>query len=67
MLQQAVYDALVKYEGNPAEVKPWLAEKWETSPDGKTWTFHLSGTAKFHTATRSTRKPCATPSCGPEA
>jgi peptide/nickel transport system substrate-binding protein len=48
MLQQAVYDALVKYEGNPAEVKPWLAESWETSPDGKTWTFHLTGTAKFH-------------------
>ena len=48
MLQQAVYDALIKYEGNPAEVKPWLAERWETSQDGKTWTFHLAGTAKFH-------------------
>ena len=47
MLQQAVYDALVKYEGNPAEVKPWLAERWDTSPDGKTWTFHRAGTAKF--------------------
>ena len=35
-LQQALYDALVKYEGNPPEVKPWLAESWEQSEDGKT-------------------------------
>lgn len=48
MLQQAVYDALVKYEGNPAEIKPWLAEKWEMSPDGKTWTFTLAPNARFH-------------------
>lgn len=48
MLQQAVYDGLVKYESDPAEIKPWLAEKWETSADGKTWIFHLVKTAKFH-------------------
>jgi peptide/nickel transport system substrate-binding protein len=48
MMQQAVYDGLVKYEGNPAEIKPWLAETWETSEDGKTWTFHLVKNAKFH-------------------
>ena len=48
MIQQGVYDALVKYEGDPAEVKPWLAESWETSEDGKTWTFHLVDNAKFH-------------------
>lgn len=48
MVQQAVYDALLKYEGDPAELKPWLAEKWETSEDGKVWTFHLVENAKFH-------------------
>ncbi|TYC61900.1 ABC transporter substrate-binding protein [Rhodobacterales bacterium] len=48
MIQQGVYDALVKYEGDPAEVKPWLAESWETSEDGMTWTFHLVKNAKFH-------------------
>ena len=48
MMQQAVYDALAKYQGNPAKVVPWLAESWETSPDGKTWTFHLVGNARFH-------------------
>ncbi len=48
MVQQAVYDALVKYEGDPAEIKPWLAESWETSEDAKTWTFRLAPNAKFH-------------------
>ncbi|WP_210492725.1 ABC transporter substrate-binding protein [Microvirga antarctica] len=48
MMQQAVYDALVKYEGDPAVIKPWLAKSWETSADGKTWTFHLVDNAKFH-------------------
>ena len=48
MMQQAIYDALCKYEGNPPKVVPWLAESWETSADGLTWTFHLVGNAKFH-------------------
>lgn len=48
MMQQAVYDAMAKYVGNPAKVVPWLAESWESSPDAKTWTFHLVKTAKFH-------------------
>ncbi len=48
MMQQSLYDALVKYVGNPAEIVPWLAEKWESSADAKTWTFHLAKTAKFH-------------------
>lgn len=47
-LQQALYDALVKYDGNPPQVKPWLAESWEQSEDGKTWTFKLVKNAKFH-------------------
>ncbi len=48
MMQQAIYDALCKYEGNPPKVVPWLAESWESSADGLTWTFHLVGNAKFH-------------------
>ena len=48
MMQQGVYDALAKYQGNPAVVVPWLAERWETSADGLTWTFHLVGNARFH-------------------
>ena len=48
MIQQGVYDALLKYEGNPPRIVPWLAERYEVSPDGLTYTFHLVGTAKFH-------------------
>ena len=48
MIQQCLYDALLKYEGNPAKLIPWLATKWEASPDAKTWTFHLVKNAKFH-------------------
>jgi len=48
MMQRCLYDALVRYEGSPAKVIPWLAERWETSEDGRTWTFHLVGNAKFH-------------------
>ena len=48
MLQQSIYDALVKYEGDPAEIKPWLAKSWDVSPDAKVWTFHLVDNAKFH-------------------
>lgn len=47
MMQQALYDGLVKYVGNPPQIEPWLAEKWEASADAKTWTFHLSKKAKF--------------------
>jgi peptide/nickel transport system substrate-binding protein len=48
MMQRCLYDALVRYEGSPARVVPWLAERWETSADGKTWTFHLTDKARFH-------------------
>lgn len=27
---------------------PWLAEDWETSPDGLTWTFHLRNDVRWH-------------------
>jgi peptide/nickel transport system substrate-binding protein len=48
MLQQSMYDGLLKYVGSPPKVIPWLAEKWESTPDAKVWTFHLVKNAKFH-------------------
>jgi peptide/nickel transport system substrate-binding protein len=48
MIQQSVYDGLAKYVNDPPEIVPWLAERWETSADQKTWTFHLVRNAKFH-------------------
>src|SRR5438034_10333827 len=41
MMQQALYDALVKYTGDPPETVPCLAESGESSPDARTWPFHL--------------------------
>jgi len=48
MVQQAVYDALFKYEGNPAQITPWLAQSWDTSADGKVWTFKLVEGVQFN-------------------
>lgn len=48
MIQQCVYDGLLKYVGNPAKIVPWLAEKYEASEDGKTYTFTLVPNARFH-------------------
>ncbi|MBI3724424.1 ABC transporter substrate-binding protein [bacterium] len=43
-----VFDGLVRYADDSTEIEPCLAEKWEHSPDGKTWTFHLAKDVKFH-------------------
>ena len=48
-IQQSVYDALLKYEGNPAQIVPWLAESYSASQDGKTYTFRINRGARFHT------------------
>ena len=45
-----VYDGLVKYDENLKPV-PWLADSWDISPDGKTYTFHLHKGVKFHDGT----------------
>ncbi|MBW1699351.1 MAG: ABC transporter substrate-binding protein [Deltaproteobacteria bacterium] len=48
MIQNLLYDALLKYVGNPPRAINWLAESYESTPDGKVWTFHLVKNAKFH-------------------
>ena len=47
-MQQAMYDALLKYVDTPPRVVPWLAESHEVSDDGLTYTFKLVRNAKFH-------------------
>ena len=48
LMQQAMYDGLAKYVGNPPVITPWLATSWDVSDDGLTYTFHLADKAKFH-------------------
>jgi len=46
-----IYDSLVKYKPGTVDVEPGLAQSWETSADGLTWTFHLRQGVKFHDGT----------------
>ena len=45
-----VFEGLTKI-GPTGEVLPGLAESWEISPDGKTYTFKLHTGVKFHDGT----------------
>jgi len=45
-----VYDNLVAFD-NKLNIQPSLAQSWETSADGKTWTFHLRKDVKFQDGT----------------
>lgn len=46
--QRAVYDSLMRYEGNPPVLKPLLAESVTGSPDALEWTITLVPNALFH-------------------
>src|SRR4051794_24511798 len=46
-----IYNGLVRFapgSADPKDLEPDLAERWETSSDGKTWTFFLRQGVKFH-------------------
>ncbi|TDH35958.1 ABC transporter substrate-binding protein [Pseudohoeflea suaedae] len=43
-----VYDGLTRYRDGTLEVEPALAESWEISEDGKTYTFKLRSGVTFH-------------------
>ncbi len=44
----AIYDTLVTYARGETKLTPHLAEYWEISEDGKTYTFHLQQGVKWH-------------------
>jgi peptide/nickel transport system substrate-binding protein len=50
--QRAVYDSLLRYEGDPAELKPLLATEVTGSPDAREWTIRLDDRATFHDGTK---------------
>ena len=45
------YDPLVWIDEQTLEPKPWLAEKWEVSPDGRAYTFTLRRDVRWHDGT----------------
>ena len=48
---QQIFEGLVGFDGATTRIKPALAETWETSADGKVWTFHLRQGVTFHDGT----------------
>lgn len=51
--QSMIYDSLVTY-GEDGKIKPSLAESWDISEDGLTYTFHLRPGVKFSDGTSLT-------------
>ncbi len=43
-----MYDCLVRWVGNPPELKMWLADRIDIAPDGVTYTVAMKPGAKFH-------------------
>ncbi|MCA1940041.1 MAG: ABC transporter substrate-binding protein [Caenispirillum bisanense] len=43
-----VYNRLVEFKRGTTEIVPGLAERWEISADGRTYTFHLRPDVQFH-------------------
>ncbi len=48
-----LYDGLARFTPD-ARLEPALAERWEVSPDGRSYTFHLRRGVKFHDGTTVT-------------
>lgn len=50
-IARQVYETLLTHEEGGTAIVGGLAERWENSPDGKTWTFYLRQGVKFHDGT----------------
>jgi peptide/nickel transport system substrate-binding protein len=52
--QAAMYDSLVGFNLEKGGVGPGVAERWELSPDGMTWTFFIRPGQTFHNGDKLT-------------
>lgn len=57
-LVQALFDPLVSFEPGTLAPVPALAERWDISPDGLTYTFHLRADAKWSDGSALTAQDC---------
>ena len=46
-----IFDTLVRFNPQTMKIEPSLATSWETSRDGRTWTFTLRREVRFHDGT----------------
>lgn len=53
-VSRTIYNRLVEFEHGGTTLQPGLAEKWEISPDGKEYTFHLRKGVKFQSSDKFT-------------
>ncbi len=47
--EQAIFDTLLRYGDDNVDLEPDLAATWESSPDARTFTFHMRHDARFST------------------
>jgi len=48
MIAFQVFDGLLQYSPETFQLRPALAERWETPDGGQTWIFHLRRGVRFH-------------------
>lgn len=51
MVATQIFEGLVQFKNGALEVEPALATEWQTSEDGRTWTFTLREGVTFHDGT----------------
>ncbi|MEW5771966.1 MAG: ABC transporter substrate-binding protein [Thermodesulfobacteriota bacterium] len=47
MVIENIFEGLVRYADDSTRIEPAVAESWDTSPDGRVWTFRLRPGVRF--------------------